>query len=103
MTKQLMQGQVKGFEIGDIVKFSEEGLMKYYQPKFIGKRIEEARKRRWIIVGFSEEYGCGSLDSKGNMRFCSCLRLKRLDKPNSQRIESWSPDWFEDEQSIQNR
>lgn len=71
------------FEIGDILKFSEDGLHRWTGGD--KKRMSACRRWRWLLKGLSVQR-----DRFGN----HLLSLERLDIPSKVRVV-WSYTFFE--------
>lgn len=71
------------FQIGDVLKFSEESFHNYTQGE--KRRMEACRKWRFLVKGINVE-----LDRWGN----KCLSMERLDRADKTR-QVWSPTFFE--------
>lgn len=71
------------FEIGDVLKFSEEGLRNYTQGE--KRRMEACRKWRFLVKGISVDP-----DRWGN----KCLSMERMDRADKTR-QVWTPTYFE--------
>jgi hypothetical protein len=74
------------FAVGDILKFSEDGLNLWLSNTRRLYNPDRYRKWRWIVQGLRQDS-----DIHGNCM----LRLGRFDKNNNGVLETWSPVYFE--------